>query len=154
MTGRKPFGYCASEAVTVDIIKLKRRKRKGAAGPTAFYRIAKELNREGVLPRDGKRWFPQTVKNVLEYWQGKDSAKKVKGHKKKELTPHDHLEPSEVKDCMAAIKETGDGDLETLFAFMVGSGVRACEVVRVKVDDLGVCCSGYDIFCFSDRRVE
>jgi len=138
MTGRKPFGYCAKEAGIVDIIRLKRRKRKGAAGPTPFTQIAKELNSEGILPRDGKFWYPQTVKNVVRYWQSRESAKKVRGYKKRELSPHDHLERAEVSDCLVAIKATENSDLAMLFMFMVGSGVRSCEVVRVKVGDLSL----------------
>ncbi len=138
MTGRRPFGYCAKEAVIVDIIRMKRRRRRGSVGPTSFAQISQELNSEGVRPRDGKRWFPQTVKNVVQYWQDRGSAKKTRGYKKRELSPHDHLEPSEVSDCLAAIKATGDSELEMLFAFMVGSGARAGEVVRVRVDDLSL----------------
>ena len=52
-TGRKPFGYYADERAVVEVIKIKRRTRKGSAGPTGPYVIAAELNREGYKSQTG-----------------------------------------------------------------------------------------------------
>ncbi len=133
--GRKPFGFYQDEAAIVEIIKLKRRRRKGTADETAYSQIARELNFEGFLTRDKKQWYAQTVKNVLEDRPDREPQEKVRGHKKTELSPQDYLVKSEVKECLAVI---GDEDLKMLFRFMVGTGVRSCEVRRVKIKDLSL----------------
>jgi DNA invertase Pin-like site-specific DNA recombinase len=57
--GRKPFGYYAGEAETLERLKSLR-----AAG-MGFDRIARELNGQGVPTRSGKPWHGVVVNRIL-----------------------------------------------------------------------------------------
>ena len=136
-SGRKPFGYYANEAAVVEIIKIKRRQRKGKPGPTPWNRIACELNAEGYKTQVGKLWTAQSVKNT---WIRAQSApvKKKKKTEKNTLGPGDFLDEAEVVRAREILKNAGDVHLLMLFEFMVGTGLRASEAVRIKIRDISV----------------
>jgi site-specific DNA recombinase len=68
--GIVPFGYEAdaegrlSENPEEQLI-IRRIKRRAKAG-WSYSRIARTLNKEEVLTKTGRPWFPQTVKNVIK----------------------------------------------------------------------------------------
>lgn len=62
--GRKPFGFRASEAGTVELILALRRKPRGK--PRMSYQaIASELNNRAIPTRTGAPWHYQTVRNII-----------------------------------------------------------------------------------------
>jgi hypothetical protein len=65
--GRLPFGERKSEMVTVKKI-LRLRKQGKSLGE-----IARKLNTDGCLTATGKRWRPQTVKNVITRYASSSS---------------------------------------------------------------------------------
>lgn len=61
--GRKPYGDRPGESAIVDrIVALRRKPRRRE--PASYARIAATLNAEGVPSRTGKRWSPETVRQV------------------------------------------------------------------------------------------
>ena len=143
--GRKPFGFYEGEDEIIKLIRLWRRARKRTKAqkkngkppqPTSYRQIAHELNDNGYLTQTGKHFHGQTVRNILEDQPDEEPQEKARGHKKTELDPHDYLERTEVKKCRDIIKD--NAELKMLFVFMVGSGVRSCEVRRLKIKDLSL----------------
>lgn len=135
--GRKPYGYYADEAAVVEIIKIKRRQRKGKPGPTAWNRIASEMNAEGYVTQLEKEWKAQSVKNTWLRAQ-KAPVKKKKKIEKTTLGPGDFLDEAEVVAARRVLKEAGEVHLLMLFEFMVGTGLRASEAVRIKIRDISI----------------
>ena len=127
--GRKQFGVTKAERDIIELIKIKRRRRKNAIEETAFNRIANELNIEGYLTRDKKPWRAQTVKNIL-YPPEAPPAKK--GYPKQQQ-PNRYWTQPEVDRLLEACRT----DFErTIIYILVGSGMRASELIKLRKNDL------------------
>jgi len=135
--GRKPFGYYTDEAAVVDVIKNKRRQRKGQPGPTPWNRIAAEMNDFGYKTQLEKKWTAQTVKNTWLNAQ-KVPVKKKKKIGKTTLGPGDFLDEAEVVRAREILKNAGEVHLLMLFDFMVGSGLRASEAIGIRIRDISI----------------
>lgn len=62
--GRKPYGTRAGETEVVELIyKLRRKPRNGER--LSFAAIANRLNELGQATRTGRRWAPETVRQII-----------------------------------------------------------------------------------------
>jgi len=68
--GRKPYGTRPGEADVVSLIHKLRRKPRGGER-LSFAAIADRLNAEGHPTRTGKRWAPETVRQIAGRPHGK-----------------------------------------------------------------------------------
>ncbi len=57
--GRKPYGHYDGEAEVLERMLALR------ADDMGFDRIASVLNREGLKPRTGERWWGRTINNII-----------------------------------------------------------------------------------------
>jgi DNA invertase Pin-like site-specific DNA recombinase len=57
--GRKPFGFREGERATIDRMLALRNEGKNWEG------IAKTLNAEDLRPRQGRQWFPASVRTIV-----------------------------------------------------------------------------------------
>lgn len=130
--GRKPYGYGAKERKVVELIASKRRKRKGANGPTPYNKIAVELNAEGFLTRDGKSWRAQQVRKVLRRLEANEQPKKQYAQKTS-LNSTDFLSLEQIKQCRQAI---GDPLERMVFELLLGTGLRASELCALTIRDI------------------
>ncbi len=138
--GRKPYGYYKDERKVIEIIIRKRRKRRGAFGPTAYNAIAGELNYEGYRTRDGKFWRAQQVRKILSETDGILLANKRP--KKTQLSRSDYLTPKQIADCRAVFKDEHE---EIIFETLLGSALRASELCALRVRDLSLDAEPYEI---------
>jgi site-specific DNA recombinase len=63
--GRKPFGQTPEEKHIIQRIRAMRRRRKNGTPGMTLQAIAERLNEEGITTKDGKRWTPTQVFNVV-----------------------------------------------------------------------------------------
>lgn len=131
-TGRKQFGFYADEQAIIEVIKLKKRLRKGGCVPGPYV-IARELNNEGYKSPAGKAWSGQTVSNIIRRFE-KVTEPKKKYRKKTQLESTDYMTPEEIDKCRAAIRP----DEVVLFETMLGTGLRAFEIRNLKIRDAGI----------------
>jgi len=134
-TGRKPYGYYPDETAVVEVIKIKRRARKGAAGPTGAYVIARELNIEGYKSQTGGAWTGQAVAKILARMETPKPKKRRRAAAKTALTAEDFLTAGQVRQLYAACR--GERE-EIVIRTMIGSGLRAAEACVLQVRDLGL----------------
>ena len=131
---RKKYGHYVEERSVIEVIKIKRRTRKGAERPTSFRRIAAELNGEGYRTQSGRRWYGLMVKIVLERENGAAGRKKPGRAAKTELGVNDYLTAAEVDACRRA----ADAHEYPIFETLLGSGLRASELCALEIRDLGL----------------
>lgn len=127
--GRKPFGFYPDEARIVTSIGNKRRRRKGAEGPTSYGQIARELNAEKHRTQMGKEFTAQTVKNILN--------PASKATVKKKYLPRQQPVRYWTEAEMTVIFESCRTEFErAAINVLVGSGVRAGEFLALEIRDL------------------
>lgn len=129
--GRKQYGHYKDEQAVIEIIKLKRRKRKGGStlGP---WQIAIELNAEKYPGPGGGIWHGISVKRIIARIDKQGT--KPKKVKKQHLNSNDYLTKEELAMCRRDLR----GTEWIAFEIMVGSGLRASEVCALQVRDIGV----------------
>lgn len=132
--GRKRFGYYPDEASVVEIVKIKRRRRKGAAGPTSYGQIARELNVEGFKTQMGKWFTAQTVKNILN----PAVSVVVKKYPRAEQ-PHKYWTVTEMGRIFAECRTDRE---RAIMELLVGSGLRRGEFAELQVRDIAFKGSG------------
>lgn len=64
--GRKPFGATTAERKILDKIWSLRRKSRGRRERLSYHRIAIILNEDGIKPRQGKKWYPKTIQDIVK----------------------------------------------------------------------------------------
>ena len=64
--GRKPFGSTAAEQEILQKIWALRRKSRGRRERISYHRIADILNEDGIKPRQGKKWYPKTIQDIVK----------------------------------------------------------------------------------------
>lgn len=128
--GRKTFAKSKAGIQARDLIVLKRRKRKGAAGPTSLHQIAKELNAEGLLTADGKEFRARTVQELLQYREVSTSKKIVK---KTQLNSGDFRSAAQISQDRLTLG--GLPGLLDIYDVLVGTGLRAAELCSLRVAD-------------------
>lgn len=131
-TGRKKYGYYPDEQAVINVIKIKRRARKGASGPTSFARIARELNDEGYKTISKKPWYPQIVRKIIDRIEKPEEVKKTRQIPKPCLGIHDYLDSEQLKKCRAVCPERD----RMIFEVLVTCGIRACELCAMKIGDI------------------
>jgi len=133
--GRKPFGYYQDERAVIEIIKLKRRKRKGYMGPLSFAAITRELNAEGYRTQTGKLWASQTIKNVLSRIEAQESNRCKQYSRKTQLNASDYLKPAQIRTCRESLLRPIE---KVVFETLLGAGLRASELCALQIRDIGV----------------
>jgi len=126
----------------IEVIKIKRRTRKRADGPTSCSVIAAELRAapEGYLTQTGKPWYPRMVKRILDRIENppppepEPEVEKPARIQKTELGSGDYLTKAEVRACRRAVHE----DEGILFETLLLSGLRASELCGLQIRDLGI----------------
>jgi site-specific DNA recombinase len=63
--GRKAYGQTPEEKHIIQRIRAMRRTRRNRTPGLTLQEIADRLNKEGVLTKDGKKWTPTQVFNVV-----------------------------------------------------------------------------------------
>lgn len=63
--GPKPYGENAEEAEVLKRVRYMRRRSRGQKRPRTFQSIADQLNREGIMTRQGKQWNAALIRNIL-----------------------------------------------------------------------------------------
>lgn len=143
-TGRKPYGCYPDEQSVIEVIKIKRRARKGSGGPdpesepvpTSATVIARELNAEGVhKTQTGVPWYPNMVKRILARIENAPARKqKKKCRQKKQLETRDFLTAREVELC----RRVYTGPEVILFETLLRTGLRRSEICALDIPDLGI----------------
>ena len=64
--GPEPFGSIPEEAAVLKRIRYARRLNRGQYKRRTFQSIADELNKDGILTRQGKQWNAALIYNVLK----------------------------------------------------------------------------------------
>lgn len=134
--GRKQFGFYKDEQAVIEVIKLKRRLRKGASRPLGPWEIARELNAEGYKSQVGRSWSGIAVKRILEREAARDERRETRDakRKKQQLESKDYLMPQEVVLCRQTARESD----RLIFEVLLGSGIRAGELCDLDIRDLGI----------------
>lgn len=128
-SGRKRFGFYQDEAAVVEVIRLKRRRRKAAAGETAYRQIARELNAEGFTTQTGKQFGGQTVKDILS--PAAEPVKKKKYAKAEQ--PQKYWTAEEVGRIFEACRTDRE---RAVIEILVGTGLRRGEFVELRISDV------------------
>lgn len=129
-SGRKPYGHTAAERRVVEAMRLKSRTRRGGRrlGP---HGIARELNEEGVLTRDGKSWRGRTVERIL----ARDARPPKRRPRKIQLGAKDFLSMEQARRLIAVCR---DGRERAIVTVMLAGGLRASEVCGLRWRDVVV----------------
>ncbi len=125
--GRKPFGFYQNEQVVVEIIKLKRRRRKGQDEDTPYRQIARELNAEGYETQTGKAFKGQTVKDILS-----PAPVQTKKYPKAEQ-PQKYWTVEQMRRIFAACRTDRE---RAVIEILAGTGLRRGEFVALRVYDV------------------
>jgi len=129
-SGRKLYPCNKREREIVAKIVRLRRRRRGAAGPTPYNAIARELNESGVRTRDGKHWQAKQVREILYREQVvKPVAKRIK---KTHLARRDYLTPTQIDRCRGVCRDERE---LIIFETLLGSAVRASEFCNLQQRD-------------------
>jgi len=127
--GRKKYGFYQDERTVVEVIRLKRRKRKGSVSPTPFGQIARELNAEGFRTQTERSWRAEQVRRILQV----DTLIKTRYVKKTALSNEDFLDTEQITACRKVLKE---GTERVVFETLLLSGLRAAELCNLRIADV------------------
>jgi DNA invertase Pin-like site-specific DNA recombinase len=64
--GPRPYGHNLEEAKILKRVRYARRKPKGHGKRKTLQTIADELNADGLRTRQGKKWSPASIHNILK----------------------------------------------------------------------------------------
>lgn len=135
--GRKPFGHYRDEAAIVEMIKIKRKCRKGSGGNrTSAYRIAIELNDQGFRTQKEKRFKTQTVCDILRRIEGVQAKPAKRYAKKEQLEAGDYRSADQVG--LDRVKLHDHRELLAIYDILLGTGMRAGELCSLLVRDIDV----------------
>lgn len=127
-SGRKPYGFYQDERAIVDIIKIKRRRRKGAAEDTPYRQIARELNAEKHRTQTGKLFCGQTVCNILNPAEPPERKKYPK-----KQHPDKYWSIEDVGKLFTACRTDKQ---KLIFELLIGAALRAGEAVALRIKDI------------------
>ena len=129
-SGRKNFGEYPDEQAVIQIIKIKRRIRKGRGAETTYAQIARELNAEGYETQTKKPWYPQIIAKILN----RPEKVKKKQAVRHGLGVHDFLSKEQLRNCRLVCP----GRDRMIFELLVTVGLRAAELLSLELQDIGI----------------